>query len=475
MIDILEDKTLDKNTIDVVMYHGNCRDGHCSAFIVWHYFKNNFGIDRANSIKYIPCSYNNSSHFLELEIIPNITRKNIIMCDFSFQYSDLNKIINVSKSFLILDHHKTSQKDLEKIPDNLKIFDMKKSGVGLTWQYFFPTIDLPRFLAFVQDRDIWTNAIPDCESFIIYFYEQPFEFELYEKYFDDLFVNDAIIKGKAWIDYRTVIMKNIMNKTSYIIQEIDKEYRIVLYINCSELKSDLGSQVFTKYPFGDFSAIWNYDLTTDKTYYSLRSTNDRLDVEKIAKYYGGGGHRNASGLSFGGTAHLLPILLQTIDEKVYKNFKRIDDYGLLNALVQATNSSVKLNSVDVFYIEMTVTEIKKEWFSDEKLFDLIKRKCDKYQFIVFREKTDEFIYDDVKNDILFKYQYNIFYNEKSVKNAIKQLPLVAMCATDKCLTFNTHLSFMDIINKTSTMTEPTPISDSDDEKDSIMYSDDETE
>ena len=33
--------------------------------------------------------------------------------------------------------------------------------------------------------------------------------------------------------------------------------------------------------------------------FSLRSTDDGLDVSEIAKQYGGGGHRNASGFTVG--------------------------------------------------------------------------------------------------------------------------------------------------------------------------------
>ncbi len=33
-------KVLNKNDIDVVLYHGNCADGFGSAFITWLYFKN---------------------------------------------------------------------------------------------------------------------------------------------------------------------------------------------------------------------------------------------------------------------------------------------------------------------------------------------------------------------------------------------------------------------------------------------------
>ncbi len=44
-----------------------------------------------------------------------------------------------------------------------------------------------------------------------------------------------------------------------------------------------------------FSCVFNFDFINQNTFFSLRSTDDRTDVSKIAKKLGGGGHRNAAG------------------------------------------------------------------------------------------------------------------------------------------------------------------------------------
>ena len=56
------------------------------------------------------------------------------------------------------------------------------------------------------------------------------------------------------------------------------------------LTSDAGHLLANGEPF----AACYWDTPTGRVF-SLRSTDDGLDVSEIAKKYGGGGHRNASG------------------------------------------------------------------------------------------------------------------------------------------------------------------------------------
>jgi hypothetical protein len=79
--------------------------------------------------------------------------------------------------------------------------------------------------------------------------------------------------------------------------QIDGMYFFVACINTSVLKSDIGNQIFTKFENANFSCCYSIGDDSGSAYLSLRSTNDRTDVSKIAVKYGGGGHRCASGCS----------------------------------------------------------------------------------------------------------------------------------------------------------------------------------
>lgn len=331
--------SLNKDTIDVVYYHDKCCDGFTSAFIIWYYNKTKFGLEQANNITYIPCSYYND---IECE-----NNKNVIMCDFSLPFDKLKNLIEISKSFLILDHHKTSLNDLQNIPDQYKIFDMKKSGAGLTWDYFYPGVKIPQFIKYVQDRDLWTKKYVETDYFSTYVFRQSYNFELYETYLNIKTLNNVLKIGKNWYEHQKNMIDESMRNTRYVLQMIDNEYKIVLYINTCMLKSDLGSEMFKKFPFGDFSCVWDYDVSSNETRYSLRSTDNRQDVEKIAKKFGGGGHRNASGVVFKNMVGILP-------------YDVIEDDGLLHGLVKSN---------------WDIDNVLKEYMADDKLKEFMKVKC----------------------------------------------------------------------------------------------------
>lgn len=428
------EKQLNKDNIDIVLYHGSCIDGFGSAFIVRLYHKQKFGTEKADQIKYIPC-YHQKTDNLKEEFLVQMKDKNILMCDFSYKYTQLIELIAVSKSFLILDHHKTAQSDLEKIQEHYKIFDMKKSGVGITWQYFFPDIPLPQFLAHIQDRDIWSYQIPKTHEFITYFHEQDFDFDSWESYLDEKNVQDAIDIGEKWIGYQNVMINKIIKKTSCLIQKINGQSSIVLYCNSPELKSDLGNRVFKMFSFGDFSCIWDYDLLSDRTSYSLRSTDDRYDVSKIATDFGGGGHRNASGLSLTGMNGKLP-------------YEVIPDNGLISLLMRKYNGKFMFSGEEKTYTLFKVKEIKSEWLEEDYL-SLIKRKCNDSIFIVFEKPSGTIDFDPVTEKVTPLKEYAIYYNEKSTTDPIKQLQYIACGSKDHAITFKSAEDFSTLFHVTS--------------------------
>ncbi|XWV26010.1 DHH family phosphohydrolase-like protein [Tupanvirus soda lake] len=430
----LANKVLDKNNVDVVLYHGSCSDGFGSAFVVWLYYKRLYGLERAKSIQYLPCYYQKENQSFTSEFLEKVTGKNILMCDFSYKFDQLMQLISVAKSFVILDHHKTAKADLDRaeFPASLKIFDMNRSGAGITWDYFFSDQPIPKFLAYIQDRDIWTKKYPETSEFVAFFYEQDFDFELWEKYLDDAMVNKAIDTGRSWLEYQKVIINKIIKKTSYVIQEINGQYSVVLYCNSSELRSDIGNMVFKELPIGDFSCVWDYNLYTDQTNYSLRSTNDRYDVSAIASKFGGGGHRNASGVMFSGMVGCLP-------------FNKIEDPGVLQLLLHGTKGNIDFAETENSFVLFKVKEIREEWLKPD-YFDLIKRKTQDCNFIVFETPSQSVDLDKKTGDIIPLREYNMFFNEKANCDAVKKLQYMSCMSKDHVLTFTSSKDFTQIFN-----------------------------
>lgn len=451
-MDNLQNKILLKDKIDTVLYHGSCSDGFGSAFIVRLYYKENYGVEMANKIQYIPMYYSQKESFEEF--LKNMTNKNILMCDFSYPYDKLMMLINVAASFFIIDHHKTAKENLISLPDYLKIIDMDKSGVGITWEYFFPNRTLPIFLSYIQEQDLYLFRIEKTVEFITFFYEQEFDFDLWEKYLKKKYINMAILKGTEWLEYKNIIIKHAIDRAACIMQNINNKWYAIVYSNSPIFKSEIGNKLFNKFWFADFSVIWDYDLNHNKTILSFRSTNDRVDCSEIAHKYNGGGHRNASACIFYSLVGCLPeekindhnILSILLDDSNYSK----GNIKINNMIPLGTQSVTPLGTQSVTPCEHTMTytyilfkkEINNEW--SEKHLDFLKNKTKDCNLIVFQKISDKIT---IINDEIIKIKdYVIIYNEQSITKSDILLQYMVYINKNIQLTFSSEKEFTDIIN-----------------------------
>ena len=284
---------VDPKDIDVVIYHHPCVDGYSAAFVAKLYVPN---------IKLIPKKINNTPINYD-----DIKDKNVLMVDILTE--DYEQIKSYAKNLIILDHHVTNQKKLVDV--SYAYFDMNKSGVGLAWEYFFKTDDkMPMFLKAVQDRDIWTWIYPESRNLTDGLYEEleldDLKFEIFTNLMDEYL--NKIPERPLFMKYYTLgetlnrikqkniesIVKNPNNKYEIILNSYI--YKIYIFNNSGNIVSDLGNYVIANMEC-DFVIIWNYNHNDELYKYSLRSNDKKADVSEIAKLFGGGGHRNAAGLS----------------------------------------------------------------------------------------------------------------------------------------------------------------------------------
>lgn len=459
-------KKLDKKNIDVVLYHGKCTDGFASAFCVWLYSNQNYEIDVANKIEYISCTHSTNA-ILDDKFIQKLIGKNILMCDFSYKYDLLVQIIEVANSFMILDHHKTAELDLDKIPSELKVFDMKRSGAVITWNFLFPDTPLPKVLQHVQDRDLWTKIIEGTDEFTTYISEQTLTFELFESLLSEEKLTSAITYGANWLEYKKSLVAKGAKRAYECIQKINNKLMIVLYVSSiPEFTSDIGNKVFEFFPLGDFSAVFSHGLENNMTYFSLRSMDDRQDVSVIAKQCGGGGHRNASGMAVSGIIPYLPFehtydteILNILKNKktgplVYYT-KNIPDEEIAevikkdyhdNKTTPCGGPSGKIDSriiIEYEYTLLEVAEIKKIWLEQDYL-DLIKRKIVNSRYIVFQTPSANIDYDEVSKTVIPLNNYYMYFNEKNLTNAEVKLEFNAIVSNEACLEVQSDKKFEDI-------------------------------
>lgn len=253
-----------------VIYHAHCPDGFAAAWAVWKQL--------GDEATYHPWQYGQEP--------PAKTGERLIIVDFSFKRPIMEQLIETWPELLCLDHHKTAQADLEGLPGCF--FDMNRSGAAMAWDYFHGDIHARSWVIdYVQDRDLWHWELPHSREVSAWTMAQPHTFEAWQKLEQDGLSN-AVAMG-------TAIRTHIAHYCEHMAQQIRAGYvggHLMPVINAPMFNvSDLLHEVCQ---LGHPMACAWWQRGDGQYQYSLRSIGDD-DVSQIAKFYGGGGHRNASG------------------------------------------------------------------------------------------------------------------------------------------------------------------------------------
>jgi len=266
---------VEPNSVDYVIYHSDCTDGFGAAYSAWKLL--------GNRAEYHACKHGMSP--------PCIKDKNVAILDFSFDNATTKKMIKDAKSLVIIDHHKSAVVELHDISN--AIFDMKHSGARLAWDFFHPGKEPPKFINYIEDRDLWKWELPYSKEFAAAFDMVPFEFEEFEKFEDDSVFDDAVKRGSFILAYSKTVVKKVCEKA------VSRKYKgmKVLVVNSSHWMSEIGARLSSDC---DFAVIWYYDHEDKINKISLRAFHDHIDVSRISKDFGGGGHRKAAGFQISG-------------------------------------------------------------------------------------------------------------------------------------------------------------------------------
>lgn len=369
------DKVLDKRYVNCVLYHNNCCDGFGSALVVNQY--------TTWPVEYIPINYGTKAS----DILHKIRNKNVMICDFSFKYNDMLEVINACNTVVVLDHHKTSEKELEKIPDRLKRFNMNKSGVGITWEYINgDNEEMPLLYELIQDRDLWLFNKEETKPLHSYLCSIKNDFEEWSKLLDENILKECIKRGEEMLANERAIIREL---TSSIRIVNHKDGTKVAYCYAPILKSDIATYILEEIENIDFCAIYEYSPNKNLTYYSLRSTNDRADVSLIAERYKGGGHRNAAGFALDGYCSTLPVQVQSDSFRFSPSSNNIKleekQLKFLGSKLHKVNYTTKSgNTFSACYVNGKLFHLglKEYIFSKEEDVELL---------IVWEHKTDLFL------------------------------------------------------------------------------------
>ena len=254
------------------IYHGNCADGFGAAWVV----RKHYGGD----VEFFTGKHGDEP--------PDVADRQVVIVDFSYKREVIMRMAEVAENILIIDHHKTAFDGLVDLPDNVStVFNMNRSGAMLTWLVYFSSKTPPLLLEHIEDRDLWKFRLFGTREIQASLFSYPYDFEVWDDLMEtcteQLRREGEVLERKHFKDVNELlkITTRAMNIGGYRIEVANLPYT---------MSSDAGHILAAKNPFG----ACYYDTPTGREF-SLRSTDEGVDVSEIALMYGGGGHRNAAG------------------------------------------------------------------------------------------------------------------------------------------------------------------------------------
>ena len=259
----------------LVIYHADCVDGFTAAWAAWRYLR--------GAAAYLPTHHGDPP--------PDVTGHEVYLLDFAYRRDITLELARHAAQLLVLDHHKTALEELGDLP--FACLDMEQSGAGLAWRHFHPEAPVPRLVLAVEDGDLWRHELPDTRAIYLRLQFEPRTFRNWER-IAALTATDAGFEafaqeGRVLQEEREFQVERMLLKRYEVVLEGERGLAAEAP---PSLRSELGHRLAQL--CGTFGLVWY--PRAGSYHVSLRSIGD-YDVERLARRFGGGGHRNAAGFT----------------------------------------------------------------------------------------------------------------------------------------------------------------------------------
>lgn len=257
----------------VIIYHGKCPDGFGGAYAAWKRF--------GDTVEYIPMQYGKP-------IPEHMDGRDIYFVDFCYDRAHMDELVDVAKSITVLDHHESVREVATSFPG---VFDSKRSGAAIAWEYFHPNTPAPFLFEYLEDYDLYRFTLPDTKALNAYLTLEPYDFERWDEIVHALENteqrNKIIERGRVYAEHTDKLIQHIAASADLV--EFEGH---AVYLSGTVLQAftdHLGHELATKQP--PFAIMVR--PAADGLRVSLRSI-DNFDVSTLVRKYGGGGHPGAA-------------------------------------------------------------------------------------------------------------------------------------------------------------------------------------
>lgn len=438
-------ETLDRDTIDIILYNEDTWDAYVAIFISWFYYKNKFGIDRAERLyfeaqKREADSFNMASRYrgINQAMYELLKDKNVLILDLSYSTIKINRIKIITKKMFMIEHYSTSY-DIMLLDENFRKYDKNSSCVALTWEYFFGRKAVPLFVKYIEDCELKSYSLPNIKEFVAFFTE------VMDKD-DDTFIleslmDDTQLLKTIGLEMKTKEPMDIETKNPVlVVHEINEKYVVVVYVTVDTdiLISEFAIKILDDYSVADVVCIREYDCEQNNSLVyvgayekivlmNISSAFDFFNIETHGKYY------DVHTLILG-KYNLFP-------------FPLIDNLGLFKLFDNKETGTLTV-LYNCSYVLFKADNINEKWL-EEKYLQLIKKKFCDYTLIVFETVSAEININDNHEIVYNKKDYSVFYNEMSIVTCMQLLHMVCENGNNS-LEFTSEKEFRDLFENPTT-------------------------
>lgn len=283
---------------EVVCYHDNCTDGIAAAAVVYNAIGYNewVGHSKLAYPDFVPVQYGNP---LPERVLAG--GRSLLFVDWCPEREQI-PLLGGWTEWVAIDHHAHRSWLPTEFPEHA-IFALDQSGAVLTYRAIYPHAEIPDLLRYVQDRDLWTWALPNSREVSAALGEEPKDVVHWSSMLDndDLEVDSVgaitamsrlVARGSILLLSRTRQAKGLAAKAVCLTAALNS---VDLWtVNATENVSEVGEEILRLHP-GAVACSW-FSVGPGEVVLSFRSDGTgRETALSFARANGGGGHERAAG------------------------------------------------------------------------------------------------------------------------------------------------------------------------------------
>ena len=257
---------------DVVIYHNRCNDGFCAAWLHWRH--------RDKRAEFVAADYGDEPPSKEL-----IAGADVFIYDFSYPRDALVRMHRIARTLNVFDHHRTAAAELEGL--SFCIFDPDSSGARLAADFL--QCGHNWLVDYTEDRDLWRFDLPESRAVDAGLRMHGRAFDVWELLYARG-VRALAAEGRPILHFKEQCIKDLIAGAGWV--SILKHRVPIVNIGVQQLMSEAIGALAKRYNDAPFAA--GYRVGPRFVTISLRSRSG-FDVSKVARPFGGGGHRAAAG------------------------------------------------------------------------------------------------------------------------------------------------------------------------------------